>query len=117
MRKTRLDLLAVLAAGLALVMVVGYLAVIRQQSGQPALWFLAALIIGAALAGYGARTSSSHRLGVLLVAGIVLVMLGMLGILSIGLPILVAGLLCFVAAVRTGNRAARDGAGTRHQPL
>ena len=116
MSRTRVDLLALTAAGLAAVMVAVYLAAIRQQSGQPATWFLAALILGAALAAYGARIGSSYRLGVLLLAGIVLVMLGMLGILSIGLPILVAGLLCFVSAVRTGNRASREAAGPGQAP-
>ena len=81
-------------------MLVAYLSILRHQEGEPALWAIAALVLGAVGAGYGisqertspARGTGGHRPRT---PG-----LGGLAILTIGLPILVAGGLCLVAAVR-----------------
>jgi hypothetical protein len=100
MERVRIDLVAATASLLALAMLAVYLVVIRQQDGEPALWAVAALVFGAAAAGYGAVPAFRHRRAALLLAGLVLVALGMLAILSIGLPILVAGALCFVGFAR-----------------
>ena len=98
--RVRLDLLAVTAAVLALTMLVVYLWLMRQESDRPASWFVAALVVGAGFAGYGARFSSPYRLFSLLLAGASLVAMGVLAIFSIGFPILVAGTLCVASAVR-----------------
>jgi hypothetical protein len=100
MGRARLDRVAVAASVLALAMLVVYLSVIRQQEGQPAAWAVAASIIGAGAAGYGAVVTAPYRRAALLLAGLVLVVLGGLAILTIGLPILVAGALCLVAVLR-----------------
>ncbi len=100
MGRARQNLFAVAASMLALVMLFVYLMVIRQQDGQPAVWAVAILVLGAAAAGYGAVARAPYRRGVLLFAGGALAVLGVLAILTIGLPILVAGALCLVAAVR-----------------
>lgn len=95
------DGLAAAAAVLALVMTVGYVLVLRSQGGEsPVVWFLLALIAGAALAGYGAWRGVPHRRGALFGAGAVLLAIGLLAILSIGLPILLAGVLALAAGAR-----------------
>ena len=100
MGRHRLDFVAVAAAVLSLVMLVAYLWIMNQESDRAVAWFLAALILGAAAAAYGASTASPHRRSVLLVGGLVLAAVGVLAILSIGFPILVAGILCLLAAAR-----------------
>lgn len=61
----RLDPLAALAALVTTVMAVVYLAIMREQGDDPAWWFLAALVVGALAAGYGARRGAPQRSGVL----------------------------------------------------
>jgi hypothetical protein len=95
-----IDPVAAVAALLAAVMAVAYVALMAEQSDQPAMWFLGLLIMATALSGYGADRNAAHRRTALVSAAVVLAALGVLGILSIGLPILIAGLLCGVAAAR-----------------
>lgn len=100
MNARRVDLRAAAAAVLAWVMVGAYLALIDEQAGDAAVWYVALLVLGALAAGYGAVTSlPAHRLA-LVVAGLLLGLAGVVGILTIGLPVLVAGALCLVAAAR-----------------
>ncbi len=68
---------------------------------RPGQW--PALVLGAAAAGYGAVRAFPHRRLALLLACLLLVALGLLAILTIGLPILLAGGLCFVALARNGS--------------
>ncbi|TDC39689.1 hypothetical protein [Micromonospora sp. KC213] len=82
-------------------------ALIRQQGGQVAAWFLAGLAIEAFLSIYGVARAAPGRRSVLAVSG-VMVAFGLAGILSIGIPILGAGVLALVAA----TRAAGTGAGS-----
>ena len=98
--RRRWDLVAASAAVIALLMAAAYLALIGAQGGPAALWFVAGLAVSAALAGYGARRAAPRRTPALAVAGAILVALGLLGILSIGLPILAAGVLALIAAAR-----------------
>lgn len=100
----RWDPLAAIAALIASVMVVVYLAIIDRQGGEPLSWFLGALVAAALLAIYGTVRAAPGRGPAMAVAGVLLTVLGVLGILSIGLPILVAGILALVAAVRSRNR-------------
>jgi hypothetical protein len=100
MGRLRIDPFAVAASVLAGVMLFVYLSVIRQQDGDPAGWFVAALAVGAAAAGCGAVRGWPHRRASLVLAGLVLLPLGLLAILSIGLPVLLAGVLSLVAAGR-----------------
>jgi hypothetical protein len=100
MRRARLDLVAVTAAVLSVVMLVVYLWVLRQQDGQPAMWAITLLILGAAAASYGSVTNAPYRRAALLVSACALAALGLLAILTLGMPILLASALCLVAAVR-----------------
>jgi drug/metabolite transporter (DMT)-like permease len=101
----RVDPVAVAAAVLALVMAVVYVVVIHDQdesAGVIVALVLTGLLVGAAAAAYGARKASPHRAGVLMTAGFLLGVLGLLALLTIGLPIIVAGGLCLIAASRAG---------------
>ncbi|GIM94166.1 hypothetical protein [Paractinoplanes toevensis] len=94
--------LAVAAAVITLIMIAVYLGLISRQGNEPALWFVAGLAVAAVLAGYGAIGAARARRPALLAAGALLLVLGLLGILSIGLPIIAAGVLAIVAAGRSG---------------
>lgn len=96
----RLDGFALAAALLAAVMAVVYVVVIRGQDEQPLAWVLAVLAVGSALTLYASPTSSPHRRPALAVAGVLLTLLGLLAILTIGLPIVAAGVLALVASAR-----------------
>jgi hypothetical protein len=96
----RPDPFALVAALLACAMLVVYLVVIRQQDGHPAGWAVAVLILGAVAAAYGALVRVPYRRVSLAVAGLLLLSIGVLAILTIGLPILVAGGLCVIALAR-----------------
>ncbi|GAA2628514.1 hypothetical protein [Paractinoplanes durhamensis] len=88
---------AAASAAIALVMIAVYLGLIAHQDGEPAVWFVAGLAAAALLAAYGAARPA--RLA-LIAAGVLMLAFGLLGILSIGLPIIVAGVLALVAAGR-----------------
>jgi hypothetical protein len=95
------DLPAAIAAVIGLVMIGLYLGLIDQQGNQPVAWFLGGLAAAALLASYGAARAAPRRGSVLAVSGAVMTVLGILSILSIGLPILGAGVLALVAAARS----------------
>ena len=102
MRQARWDPFAATASALALIMLLVYLWVIRQQQeGVLAAWAVAALIVGAAAAGLGAVVAFPYRRCFLGLAAVLLILLGVLAILTIGSPILVAGILCIVAGWRS----------------
>jgi hypothetical protein len=100
------DLLAVIAAAIALIMIGLYIGLIRQQGGQVAIWFLAGLAPAALLSIYGAARAAPRRGLALTVSGVMMAVLGLLGILSIGFPIAGAGVLALVAAARSNRRGA-----------
>ena len=103
-RRNGLDFLAAIAAVIALIMIGLYLGLIAQQGGKVAVWYLAGLALAALLAIYGVARAAPMRVPVLVVSGVMMVVLGFLGILSIGLPILVAGALALLAAARSPRR-------------
>lgn len=96
----RFDPWAVAGSLLAAAMTVAYAAIMRQQGDDPAAWFVGALGIGALAAGYGAVMPAPHRRPALALAVVLLLFCGLLAILTIGLPILVAGALVVVASLR-----------------
>lgn len=116
MGRARFDVLAATASALATAMLVVYVSVVREQGGEVAAWAVADLVAGAAAAAYAVVPTSAHRRAALVVAGILLVVLGVLALLTIGLPILLAGLLCLASAGRsevTPGTPAADGAKRR----
>jgi hypothetical protein len=103
MGRVRVDAFAVAASVLAMVMVIVYFSVTQEQGGEPAAWAVAALFGGAAAAAYGAVRTVPYGRSALVFAGLTLFALGALAILTIGVPILLAGVLSLVAAVRRGK--------------
>ena len=94
---------AAVTAAIALLMNGVYLWLIHQQGNSPAIWFVAGLAVAALLAGYGALRSARGRRPALIASGVLLLGLGLIAILTIGLPIVLAGLLAVIAAGRTGT--------------
>ena len=94
------DLLAASAALLAAAMTWAYIRVIHDQGDQPLGWVLGVLIGCAVLATYASRLAAAGRRPALVVAGAGLLVLGFLAILSIGLPILIAGAFAMVSSSR-----------------
>ena len=95
--------LALTAAIVAAAMAVFYVWLIRQQGNQPLPWVLIVLLACAVLAAYGAFWRVLYRRTALVPPVIALTVLGVLGILSIGLPILVSGILALVSLLRPGR--------------
>jgi hypothetical protein len=94
------DSLAMAAALVAASMAAVYVVVMQGQDDRPLLWVLVLLVGGALASVYGAFRHAAHRRLVLIAAGAGLGLLGLLAILSIGLPILVAGGLALLAGSR-----------------
>jgi hypothetical protein len=94
------DPVAAAAAAIAAVMTVLYFALVRHQGNHPAAWFVSALIAAALLSLYGAFRAAPARRLALAAAAVTLLVLGLLGLLSVGLPIAAAGVLALVAAAR-----------------
>jgi hypothetical protein len=93
-------LMAAASAAIALLMIAVYLVLIHAQGNQPALWFVAGVAVAAVLAAYGSGRRPRRRRPALIVAGVLLSALGLVGILSVGLPVIAAGVLALVAAGR-----------------
>ena len=99
MGRGRFDFAAFTAACVAVAMLAAYVAIMRGQGDQPLVWFSAALVAGTALATYGVYRPAPHRRTVLLVAAVVLCLSGLIALLTIGAPIVFAGVLCLLAAL------------------
>ncbi|MEP7090967.1 MAG: hypothetical protein ABI776_12770 [Nocardioidaceae bacterium] len=102
----RVDPLPLAGGVVALAMVPLYLLVVSSQGNGAALWVVVALVVAGLCATYGAVRRSPQRLVALGVSTVLLVGVGVLGILSIGLPLLVAGALCLTGLVRSSAAAA-----------
>jgi hypothetical protein len=85
-------------------MAIVYTTLVTGQGERPLGWVLAVLLGASVLAILGSRPGSSHRLAALLTAGTLLLGLGFLALFSIGLPIMLAGLLALLAALRGARR-------------
>jgi|SRR4051794_16918391 hypothetical protein len=105
----RIDLLAVVAALVAIAMTAVYRGLIESQGDESPLWWVqAALVLAALLALAGAPTGNRRRGPVLLAATGLLGVIGLLGILTIGLPVLLAAGLTLVAALRDLSPATKS---------
>lgn len=94
------DPAAAAAAAITAVMLVLYLALIRQQGDEPAAWFVVGLAAAGLLSAYGIVRAAPKRRVVLTASAVLLLGFGLLGLLSVGLPIVGAGVLALVAAAR-----------------
>lgn len=84
-----------------------YLWLIAQQGGQPQGWFVGALAAAIALGGFGSARAAPRRRAALTLCGTILVAVGLLSILSIGWPLLIAGALALAAAARVHDPVQR----------
>ena len=98
--KRHTDLFALSAACICFAVLLAYLAVTSSQGNASAAWVDTMLVGGGILAAYGSQPWAKGRVSALFVAAIFLGLLGVVSILSIGLPILVASALCGISAVR-----------------
>jgi len=95
-----MDVLPAIAALIAAGVAAGYVVLVQAQGNPVAIWFLAGLIGAAVVSGYGTVRTAPRREIALIAAGVVLTGLGLVGILTIGLPVVCAGILTLVAAGR-----------------
>ena len=104
MTRARVDPLPAIGSLLALGTLALYLVLMRAEADRPVAWVAAALGAGAATAAYGSVGSAGYRTWALAAAAAVLGVVGMLAIFSVGLPVLVAGVLCLAGAARATSR-------------
>ncbi|MEO5653574.1 MAG: hypothetical protein ABIN79_07055 [Marmoricola sp.] len=101
--------LAAIAMALSLGVLAAAFAITQTEGDRPASWFV--LVVATASIGLGYGTAGgAHRRGVLLASSGALVPMGLLGLLTVGLPLLLAAALGFVAAL-TQPRARSGAAG------
>jgi hypothetical protein len=94
------DPLALFAAVIAAAVAWVYVGLMQTQDDRPLVWVLAVLGGAAVTAAACASTRTPYRRTALCITGSVLLLLGVLAIFSIGLPILVAGALALLSALR-----------------
>lgn len=92
----------------AFAIAVGYVRLLDSQGDSPRLWFLGGMILAAALAAYAAFRSVPRRAEAIAVSGLVLFAFGILGLFSIGFPILVAGVVAIAFAAKTREVRSRE---------
>lgn len=88
---------------------IGYARLTHARGDAPRAWFLLGLLTAAALAGYAAVRTAPRRGDAIAASGVLLILLGILGIFSIGLPVLLAGMAALAFAARHAERGT-----TRH---
>ena len=92
-RPPRVNAAAVAVAVITVTMAVVYVLIIRSQGNSPLPWVLSVLAVATGLAAYAAKCRARFAPVSLAMAGILLLVIGVLGIFSIGLPLLVAGVI------------------------
>jgi hypothetical protein len=90
-------------ATVAVAVDVAYLRLIDDQGNEPVAWFVVGLVVAATAALYGAWRDAPQRRSALNASGIILVVLGLLGMMSVGLPLLVAAVVVFYAGTHPGR--------------
>ncbi len=78
---------------------IGYVRLMHAQGDSPRAWFLGGLVVASLLAGYGAVRSAPRRAEAIAVSGVVLMLFGIFAMFSIGLPILIAGVVAIAFAL------------------
>jgi len=81
-------------------MTVVYVSIVDSQGNSPLPWVMGGLMLAAALSAYAGLPAAGLGPAALAVSGFLLIVLGVLGILSIGLPLLVAGIAATVSSRR-----------------
>jgi hypothetical protein len=94
------DLRAIIAGTVTAAVAIGYVLVMWAEGDTPALWFLTGLVIAVILLGYSANRGAGRRRPALTLAGVDLLGLGIVGLASIGFPLVCAGVLALISAGR-----------------
>ena len=94
------DLRAIVAGTVTAAVAVGYLLIMRAEGDTPALWFLGGLVVAVILLAYSAYRGAGRRRPALTLAGVDLLGLGIVGLASIGAPLVCAGVLALISAGR-----------------
>jgi hypothetical protein len=105
-RLRRWDPLVLTAVAITVLMTGAALQISREQQDPVAWWLVAGLVIAALLGAYGVARPAPARQVAVIGAGVILLALGLLGILTIGLPLLGAGGLMVVSLARSAGRPA-----------
>jgi hypothetical protein len=96
----RYDLLALSACLLAVAETVLYLYLVVTEGGTPRWWAVCVLLVAICGTTYAVRLRVPYRRVALVVSAVGLLALGYLALLTIGLPLLLAGALCVAGALR-----------------
>jgi uncharacterized membrane protein len=102
--RSAVDILPAIAAAIAIFMMGVYIALIRDQRGEPATWFIVSLAAATILALYGVVRAAPKRKVALLVSAVLFLLLGLAGIFSVGLPLVASGVLTIIAFGLTERR-------------
>ncbi len=100
--RRRLDLLAVISAVLTFAVVVMYLLLAALEGARPTVWAVAMLTAAGAGAVYASRPTSRLRRTVIGLSAGMLLYLGYLTLFSVGLPLVLSGMLCVASALGAG---------------
>lgn len=94
------------AAGIAIAIDVAYVAILLAEDEGDELTFAYLIAIAAVAAAAGSFAPQTELRATLLgIAAVILIGIGILGIFSIGLPLLVAGTLAATASARAARRS------------
>ena len=104
----RIDLLSLAAAALAFLVTAFYVFLVLSEGNRPS-WY-AVLVLSLAVLGatYSVPLEARGRRAVLGVAAVLLFLLGFVALFTIGLPLVLAAVLCVLGAFRTPTRDWRD---------
>jgi hypothetical protein len=94
------DLRAIVAGTITAAVAIGYLLLMRAEGDTPTPWFLSGLVIAVILLAYSANRGAGRRRPALALVGVDLLGLGIVGLASIGFPLVCAGVLALISAGR-----------------
>jgi hypothetical protein len=104
----RLDLFALLGALLAFLVTAFYVFLVLAQGDSPSSYAVGILLVAIGCAAYAVPMRARGRKVTLGVAAVCLLLLGFIALFSIGLPLVLAAMLCVVGAMRHTTRDWRD---------
>jgi hypothetical protein len=104
----RIDLFALFGAVLAFLVTAFYVFLVYAQGGSPSSYAVGFLLVAVAGAAYAVPMRARGRKVTLGVAAIFLFVLGFIALFSIGMPLVLAAMLCVVGAMRQTTRDWRD---------
>jgi hypothetical protein len=104
----RIDLFALFGAVLAFLVTAFYVFLVYAQGDSPSSYAVGILLVAIACAAYSVPMRARGRKVTLGVAAIFLFVLGFIALFSIGMPLVLAAMLCVLGAMRHTSRDWRD---------